>query len=54
MEKVGPVTESSDDGKELSIVYLIVHFGRGEGGRVVSNSTKLFCISRVSLPEDCS
>ena len=40
MEKVEPMVEGVDDGKEFPIVDLVVHFRESKGLGVVTNSTQ--------------
>ena len=42
-----PFNESEDDGEELSIIYVIVAFRRGEGLREVGAGVKVPCVIRL-------
>ena len=42
-----PLDESEDDGKELSIIYVVVVFCEGEGLGEVSAGVKVSCVIRL-------
>ena len=42
-----PFYKSEDNGKELSIIYVVVALGRGEGFGKVSAGVKVSCVIRL-------
>ena len=47
-----PLNEGKDDGEELSIIYVVITFCRGEGLGEVSAGVKVSCF--VRLHQDCA
>ena len=46
--------KSTHNSQEFSIKDFVVSFGRGQGGRIVTDSAQFLSIGRVSLPKDHS
>ena len=42
-----PLNKGKDNGEELSIIYVIVAFGRGEGLGEVSTGVEVSCLIRL-------